>query len=160
MDKLELNEVLTNTFSTALQETSATGNSDEHDSIWLIAILRKQIRAHYRNKYRSEDAIAKARRSTRDVLDREFVIPEKTSGLEANVLSQSDDPAFWKAFNECVGLLNEVHADIFILRDLEDVSVEEVSGMFGLSQSDVLELIYRARMTLLACVAKALESEE
>ena len=160
MDKLELNEVLTNTFSTALQETSPTGNSDEHDSIWLIAILRKQIRAHYRNKYRSEDAIAKARRSTRDVLDREFVIPEKTSGLEANVLSQSDDPAFWKAFNECAGLLNEVHADIFILRDLEDVSVEEVSGMFGLSQSDVLELIYRARMTLLACVAKALESEE
>ena len=126
----------------------------------MIAILRKQIRAHYRNKYRSEDAIAKARRSTRDVLDREFVIPEKTSGLEANVLSQSDDPAFWKAFNECVGLLNEVHADIFILRDLEDVSVEEVSGMFGLSQSDVLELIYRARMALLACVAKALESEE
>ena len=55
---------------------------------------------------------------------------------------------------------SEFHAEIFILRDLEDISVEEVSGIFGLSQSDVLELIYRARMILLACVAKSLESEE
>jgi len=30
-------------------------------------------------------------------------------------------------------MLDEVHAEVFILRDLEDVSVEEVCGIFGLS---------------------------
>ena len=55
-------------------------------------------------------------------------------------------------------MLNEVQADVFILRDLEDVSVEEVCGIFGLSRSDVLELVYRARMTTIACVVKSLES--
>ena len=55
-------------------------------------------------------------------------------------------------------MLNEVQADVFILRDLEDVSVEEVRGIFGLSRSDVLELVYRARMTTIACVVKSLES--
>jgi len=160
MDELELDEVLTNTFSTALQGTSPAGTSDKHDAIWLIGILRKQIIAHFRDKYRSEEAIAKARHSAQEVLNQTFDLPKKISGLEANALGKSDDPAFWKAFNECVGMLGEVHADIFILRDLEDISVEEVSGIFGLSQSDVLELIYRARMILLACLAKGLESEK
>lgn len=160
VNELELDEVLTNTFSTALQATGPTGTSDKHDSIWLIGILRKQICAHYRKKYQSEKAIAEARRSAQDILKQAFDIPQKISGLETNVLSRSDNPAFWKAFNECVGMLSEFHAEIFVLRDLEDISVEEVSGIFGLSQSDVLELIYRARMILLACVAKSLKSKE
>ena len=55
-------------------------------------------------------------------------------------------------------MLSEVHAEVFILRDLEDISVEEVCGIFGLSRSDVLELVYRARMTVLACLVKNLNS--
>ena len=49
------------------------------------------------------------------------------------MLSHADNPVFWTAFNECVEMLDEVHAEVFILRDLEDVSVEEVCGIFGLS---------------------------
>ena len=50
--------------------------------------------------------------------------------------------------------LDEVHSDVFILRDLEDISVEELSGIFGLKQSDVIELVYRARMTVIACLVR------
>ena len=154
MDQMGLDQVLTDTFVGALQSASPKGDSDKHDSAWLIGILRKQICAHYRNKYRSEDAIANARMSTKQALDRAFDIPEKLAGVEVNVLSQSGNESFWDAFNECVEMLSEVHAEVFILRDLEDISVEEVSGIFGLSRSDVLELVYRARMTVLACLVK------
>ena len=82
------------------------------------------------------------------------------TGLNANILSQSDNPLFWNAFKECIGMLHEIHAEVFILRDLEDASVEEVCGIFGLNRSDVLELIYRARMIVIACLVKMVESQE
>jgi len=157
-NQIDLDEVLTDTFAKALASDTLSGVSGEHDSAWLIGILRKQIFEHYRNKYRSEKAVANTRKSVKEILARPFGIPEKLSGLNANILSQSDNPLFWDAFNECIGMLNEVHAEVFILRDLEDVSVEEVCGVFGLNRSDVLELIYRARMMVIACLARMLES--
>ena len=157
MEQLELDEVLTHTLSNALQADGPSGNSDKHDSAWLVGILRKQIFAHYRNKYRSEEAVTKARRSAREILDRPFDVPEELSGLGTNVLGKSDNQSFWDAFNECVGMLGEVHAELFILRDLEDVSVEELCGIFGLNRADVLELNYRARMMVIACLVRNLE---
>ena len=158
--QIELDEVLTNTFSKALESDTLRGNSDKHNSVWLIGILRKQIFEHYRNKHRSLKAVTNTRNSVKEILARPFDIPEKLSGLNANILSQSDNPLFWDAFNECIGMLTELHAEIFILRDLEDVSVEEVCGVFGLNRSDVLELIYRARMMVIACLVRMLESQE
>ena len=158
MDQLELDQVLTDTFVGALQSASPKGSSDKHDGAWLIGILRRQVCAHYRNKYRSKEAIANARKSTKQVLNKAFDIPKKLEGIETNVLSQSGNQSFWNAFNECIAMLSEVHAEVFILRDLEDISVEEVCGIFGLSRSDVLELVYRARMTVLACLVKNLNS--
>ena len=126
----------------------------------MIGILRKQIFEHYRNKYRSARAIASGRKSVKEILASPFGIPEKLSGLNASILSQSDDPLFWDAFNECIGMLKEIHAEVFILRDLEDMSVEEVCGVFELNRSDVLDLIYRARMMVIVCLARMLNSEE
>ena len=158
LNQMDLDEVLMDTFSKALDSHTLSGNSREHDSAWLIGILRKQIFEHYRSKYRSEKAITNARKSVKEILAHPFDIPEKISGLKSNIISQSDNPLFWDAFNECIGMLNEIHAEVFILRDLEDVSVEEVCGVFGLNRSDVLELIYRARMMVIACLARMLES--
>jgi len=159
MDQVELDEVLTHTFSKALQSDNQGGDSGKHDSIWLIGMLRKQILLHYREKYGSEEAVAQARISAKEVLGRAFDIPMELSGLDASVLGQSDNKAFWDAFDECVEMLNEVHAEVFILRDLEDISVEEVCGIFGLSRNDVLELVYRARMMVIACLARSLKLE-
>ena len=159
MDQLELDQVLTHTFSKALQSDDQSDGSGQHDSSMLIGIFRKQILLHYREKYRSENAVTKARNSAREVLGRAFDIPTELSGLDSTVLGESDNQSFWDAFNECVDMLDEVHAEVFILRDLEDISVEEVCGIFGLSRKDVLELVYRARMTVIACLAKALEPE-
>ena len=53
MNQLELDEVLTNTFSNALRADSPADASAKHDFAWLIGILRNQIRSHYREKYRS-----------------------------------------------------------------------------------------------------------
>ncbi len=153
-DHLELDDILSNTFSTALKTGGQFEETDKHDLALLIGILRKQIRLHYQEKYRSDEAIAKTQRKVKEILDSPFNIPEQISGLKLDVLSQSGDQSFWNAFKECVEMLDEVHSDIFILRDLEDISVEELSGIFGLKQSDVIELTYRARMTVIACLVR------
>ena len=160
----ELDEVLASTFSNALkaghqEARSQDGDSAECDSAWLIGILRTQIRSHYREKYSSEEAIAKARQFAKKVLDVPFNTPQQLSSLGSNLLSQSDNQAFWDAFKECVEMLNEVHADVFILRDLENISVEELSGIFSLKRSDVLDLIYRARMLVIACLVKSMNPD-
>ena len=160
IDQLELDVVLTDTFSEALQSDSLGNDSGKHDSAWLIGILRKQIIAYYRNKYCSEEALANTRKSVKEILASPFDVPRMLTGLNANILSQSDNPLFWNAFKECIGMLHEIHAEVFILRDLEDASVEEVCGIFGLNRSDVLELIYRARMIVIACLVKMAESQE
>ena len=90
----------------------------------------------------------------KEILDSPFDLPEQITSLSSDVLSQSDQQPFWNAFKECVEMLDEVHSDVFILRDLEDISVEELSGIFGLKQSDVIELVYRARMTVIACLVR------
>ena len=146
MNQLELDEVLTNTFSNALRADSPADASAKHDFAWLIGILRNQIRSHYREKYRSEKAIAKARKTAKEILNTDFDVPEKLADLEMSTIHQSDMETFWDAYDECIELLDKVHADLFILRDLEDIPVEELSGIFGLRRSDVLELVYRARM--------------
>lgn len=154
MDQHELDQVLTHTFSTALKSESQSGGSDKHDAVWLIGILRNQIRLHYREKYRCDDAFTKTRGVVKEILDSPFDLPEQITSLSSDVLSQSDQQPFWNAFKECVEMLDEVHSDVFILRDLEDISVEELSGIFGLKQSDVIELVYRARMTVIACLVR------
>jgi len=154
INQVALDEVLTDTFSEALQSNNRSGDFNNYDSAWLIGILRKQIFQHYCDKYRAEKAITNARKSVKEILARPFDIPEKLSGLDANILSQSDNPLFWHAFNECTETLNTIHTD------LEDVSVEEVCGVFGLNRNDVLELIYRARMTVIACLARMVDSLE
>ena len=159
-NQIDLDEVLTDTFTKALASDTLSGVSGEHDSAWLIGILRKQIFEHYRNKHRSEKAIANSRKSVKEILARPFDISEKLSGLNANILSQSDNPLFWNAFNDCIGMLSEIHAEVFVLRHLENVSVEEACGVFGLNRSDVLELIYRARMMVIACLVRMVESQK
>lgn len=158
VNQLELDDVLTDTFTNALKAEGWTTESHKHDSAWLIGILRKQIVAHYRKKYQSEEAIANARSITKETLERPFELPEQLSNVDAELIGHSDGPSFWSAFNQCIEMLNPVHAEAFVLRDLEDVSVEEVCGIFGLRRGDVLELIYRARMMVIACLVKNLES--
>ncbi len=160
MDQLELDQVLTHTFSKALQSDEQSGGFSKHDSVWLVGILRNQIRLHYREKYRSNDAIAKTRVTVKEILNSPFNIPDQISNLRSDVLSQTDNQPFWDAFKECVEMLNEIHSDIFILRDLEDISVEELSGIFGLKRSDIMELVYRARMIVIACLVRNQELEK
>lgn len=157
----ELQSVMINTITTAFENSEKTRNSSElHETTWLIAILRREIISYYKAKYSPDTMKESARKTIRTILSRPFVHSVDTSRIDAKLLDEFDRKTFWKAASECLSMLVPVQAEIYILRELEDVSCEEISSIFGLNRQDTLETIFRARMMFVQCLLNYQEATE
>src|SRR5262249_9667567 len=54
-------------------------------------------------------------------------------------------------------MLKQQYRDVFVLRDMEQLSIEETAGMLGISQASVKTRLLRARLMLRDLLAPGLE---
>lgn len=64
---------------------------------------------------------------------------------------------FWQAFRGCLGRLSQRQADAFTLRELEDLTSEEICKKLEVSTSNLWVLLHRARLSLTVCMKSHLE---
>lgn len=148
-------DLVQETFLAALKarETFAGQSSEK---TWLTGILKHKIVDHLRRAHRHVQ--------TEDI--------EKSADLNAEPFDESGhwnvgidrwkDPSaslqqeeFWSALSLCISALPEHLADLFTLREIEEMDTEEVCETLGISTpNNMWVMLSRTRMKLRECMDK------
>lgn len=151
-------DLVQETFLAALKaRASFEGKSAE--KTWLAGILKNKILDHFR----------KAGRQTSftdlrfyDHEDRESFIPDgplkdcwlhERGPIEWNTAGAGLDAAqFWKTFHECLSKVPDKVAQVFLLRELDDIPTNEICTTLNITPNNLWVMLHRARMALRRCL--------
>ena len=117
---------------------------------WLLAILKRKIADHYRKQSRepteqmSDDTQRKHSRENAPSTKRWCDDPAQIC----------EDREFWKTFNRCVDKLPSTLSEAFILREVNQQSLEEVRELLGVSATNLSMRLHRSRMAIRDCLNK------
>lgn len=126
---------------------------------WLIGILRRKIVDHYRSQARqiSLDAAGGMPANESDSGGDEFF--DKAGLWQGKVASWSQQPEasaskeeFWQVMRGCLDNLPPSLAEPFLLREIDELSSEEVCQLLGLTPTNLWTRLHRARLSLRACL--------
>lgn len=152
-------DMVQETFLAALKSPGTFAGKSAPKS-WLVGILKNKIFDHYR----------KASRET-SFTDMDFLHDEQSErfipdGLfkggwihelgpvewQANPGSDLDGQEFWKVFHDCSGKLPKNISHAFLLREVDDVSTEEICALLHITPNNLWVMLHRARMALRGCL--------
>ena len=121
---------------------------------WLIAILKRKIVDHYRRKssqMETEDIEAVA-----DKVDGLFdesghwrSTPSEWSLNPGQVYEQKE---FMDVMYTCMAKLPKRLAEIFMMREFDDMDTQTICEQMGISESNSWVMLFRARMQLRGCL--------
>lgn len=124
---------------------------------WLTAILKHKIIDLVRKRDRGlpadamllgeEDDSANSAFNTRG----RWIDPPADWGLPDAAL---DSKQFWLVYQKCCQRMPERHAMVFSMREVLDMSSEEICKKLEISTSNLHVILYRARLSLRSCMTK------
>lgn len=132
------------------------GRSSERT--WLAGILKNKILDHFR----------KAGRET-SFTDLEFYGEEDRKQYDHPTVpnhwvaelgpsewdcagAELDREAFWKVFHHCASRLPDKIAKVFLLREMDDLSTEEICATLAITPGNLWVMLHRARSALRRCL--------
>jgi len=130
------------------------GRSSERS--WLVAILKNKICDHFRKLGRETNFtdLEFFKDEHSDRFDGEnYWIHErgptdwKPEGEEAMKRAE-----FWQTMQNCLGKLPERVAQVFMMREMDDVPSKEVCEALHISEANLWVMLHRARMALRQCL--------
>ena len=151
-------DLVQETFLAAIKARSGfAGRATERS--WLFGILRNKLADYYRLQNREEE-----------ITDTELLLPEErgafgTGGLGKDGWVMKLAPQAWETPDEtliskefqdvlrsCLSRLPDKVAQVFRLREIDDVSSEEICKDLGVSPNNLWVMLHRARMGLRRCL--------
>ena len=145
-------DLVQETFLAALRNRqSFAGRSSERT--WLVAILKNKISDHLRRHCREE---THAGPPAEDILDHLF----DDRGRWRNPPKRcADDPAqalerkeYWETIQRCLGKLPQRLKAAFSLREMDQLTSEQVQEALGVTAGNLWALLHRARISLCRCL--------
>ena len=130
---------------------------------WLTAILKHKIIDILRKRARGLPADAMQLGEEDDSVDVSFnargrwIDPPADWGLPDAAL---DSKQFWLVYRKCCERMPERHALVFSMREVMDLSTEEICKKLEISKSNLHVILYRARLSLRSCMTKKWFSAE
>lgn len=123
---------------------------------WLVGILKHKVIDALRARARGPRTMSDLGRETRtEDLDALF----DEAGAWRDKPREWEDPAhavrqrdFDRVLETCLRKLPGLSAQVFVLRELFEMSAEEVCGLAGVTRNHLNVLLYRARMSLRGCL--------
>jgi RNA polymerase sigma-70 factor (ECF subfamily) len=136
------------------RETFA-GQSSERS--WLFGILKHKISDYFR-KLSSETSFTdleslSAEFSEKFVSEGYWVYgegPKEWKPEPDEVMYRAD---FWQIMRACLDELPERIANVFMLREMEEVESKEICALLSISENNLWVMLHRARMALRECLA-------
>jgi len=129
-----------------------TGQSSERT--WLIGILKHKMIDHLRRPSQEQAAsgLDSLETQSEDVFDRRGVwrqYPRRWRGRPEQTL---EDEEFWVVFQRCFSGLPRRLAEVFALRELDEMATESICDVLSVSATNLWTLLYRARLRLRRCL--------
>lgn len=121
---------------------------------WLVAILKRKIVDHYRRKssqMETEDieAVANKVDGLFDETGHWRSMPSEWSLNPGQIYEQKE---FMDVIYKCMARLPKRLADIFMLREFDDMDTQSICEQMGITESNSWVMLYRARMQLRGCL--------
>jgi RNA polymerase sigma-70 factor (ECF subfamily) len=151
-------EVVQETFVSALQALDQySGKGSE--GAWLLGILKRKVIDCVRRRNRPDSA------SGGDMADDPAQVFFDAKGnwrTDPRVMKECptarlEREEFWEAFRRCLERLSQRQADVFTLREIEELTAEEICKNLQISASNLWVLLHRARLQLSVCMKSQLE---
>lgn len=136
----------------------AAKNTFSHQSTvrtWLTGILKHKIIDYFRRQKRAVAMDDLMGHENEDQLDSFFKSnghwndkPEAFPSPES-VFQQKQ---FWLIFQKCLSGLKPKQADVFLAKEMHDMSNEEICKHFSITPTNAWVLMHRARLSLIKCL--------
>ena len=85
------------------------------------------------------------------------MVPDPPSGTPS-VLHQMEEAELRQAVQRCIKALTQEFREVIVLRDMQDMSYEEVGRVLKVREGTVKSRLFRARDAVKDCVRKAVET--
>lgn len=119
---------------------------------WLVGILKRKIFDQMRRRSRERpesDTVTQKRSDQFDERGLWRLEPKRWSQDPSDAMHQAD---FGRVVNECLGKLPPGLADAIVLRELQQLSAEEVCETLAVSSQALWQRLHRARLALRRCL--------
>lgn len=122
---------------------------------WLTAILLNKIADHRRLAAREVSIEAQQEAYGADSIEAMFRANGRYVSMPLewrNPEESLSDKRFYEALAACLATLSELGRQVFLLRELMGLSVEEICKELGVSATNCSVLLHRGRMRLRSCL--------
>jgi RNA polymerase sigma-70 factor (ECF subfamily) len=132
-------------------------SGDSSERTWLVGILKHKIVDHFRRAWREQPLADDPPDELPEepgmeeyfAPDGHWDLPPAQWGNPFRSLEQSQ---FYEVLQLCLGRLSPRLGQLFVLKELHDMSNEEICKELGVSPTNVWVMLYRARMGLRQCL--------
>ena len=151
-------DVVQETFVAALRARDQySGKGSE--GAWLVGICKRKVVDHVRRRNRPDtgaggDLGPDPTEAMFDAKGNWRLDPRVLKGRPERALEREE---FWQAFRGCLQRLSQRQADAFTLRELDDLTSDEICKELEISASNLWVLLHRARLSLVGCMKSHLE---
>lgn len=158
-DSQRAEDAVQETFLAALKAQNSFGGQSS-ERTWLIGILKHKIIDHFRKTSREVPAVFEGESGAED--EEQFRVTgewighwkKETApqewGAGPDALMQSKD--FWEILQACLNHMPQRMAQAFTLREIDEMTTEEICETLQITTSNFWVLIHRARLHLRRCL--------
>lgn len=151
-------EMVQETFLAAFQARDRfAGQSTERN--WLVGIMKHKIVDHFRKAVREIPTEDMDRLGAEEDADGTFDQDGHWKLDQTAPLDWPDDPGaavekkqFWDLLKRCLGELPPRMAQVFTLREVDEVSTDEICSMLKITPNNLWVLLHRSRKHLRRCL--------
>ena len=151
-------EVVQETFVAALgarAQYTATGS----EGAWLLGICKRKVVDHVRRRNHPDagtggDLGGDPSEAMFDAKGNWRFDPRMLKGRPERALEREE---FWQAFRGCLRRLPQRQADAFTLREVDDLTSDEICTELEITASNLWVLLHRARLSLTRCMKSHLD---
>ena len=153
-------EALQQTFVAALrhvEQYEAKGS----ERAWLLGILKRKIIDLIRTRNRTTSLVEEDANDPSEALfDRSGSWQKEIRSAGYAPLDSLEREEFWRILRGCLGTLPARQADVFVLREMDDQSTDEICKELEITASNLWVILYRARLQLSNCMKSRWQQDQ
>ena len=147
-------DVVQETLLAALEGRARFSGKSTHKT-WLTGILKHKIIDAMRRKSREQPLTATEDESEADAIDAMFKQDGHWQQFPAswgNPEKSLEDKKFWTVFEACSQLMPARTARVFMMREVMELSTEEICKELAITPTNLWVMLHRARLSLRECL--------
>ncbi len=147
-------DVVQETLLAALESRARFAGKSSHRT-WLTGILKHKIIDVIRRKSREQPLASNGEESEADAIDALFKEDGHWRQFPAswgNPEQSLEDKKFWEVFEMCSQLMPARTARVFMMRELMELSTEEICKELAITPTNLWVMLHRARLSLRECL--------